>query len=147
MEPSAVSLSPSNTTHGTASLSTYLPLRAIPTPTGRPCPRDPVATSTRQTRGTVIFGALQGLRVSFETGAELPQRHQLLVGDDPRCHVHRVEQLAGMPLGEDQPVVFGCWMVPVVLMYLARAPPSDRRPTWRTSGADLAAVVHRSCRP
>ena len=44
---SAISLSPINTHTWNGNLSTYLPLRAIPTPIGRPWPREPVATSTQ----------------------------------------------------------------------------------------------------
>src|SRR3569833_96893 len=46
MLPSAISESPRTTHVRKGSLSTYLPSRAMPTPIGRPCPSEPVATST-----------------------------------------------------------------------------------------------------
>ena len=67
-------------------------------------------------RRPVIFGALQRLRMTFEAAAELAQRHQLVVGNDARCLVHRIEQRAGMSFGKNQAVVIRvAWMAPVVL--------------------------------
>ena len=67
-------------------------------------------------RRAVGPGKLQRLRVSLEPAAERAQRNQLLVGDGARRLVHRVEQGASMPLGEDQAVVVGrSRILPVVL--------------------------------
>ncbi|TWH70484.1 hypothetical protein JD77_05509 [Micromonospora olivasterospora] len=51
MEPSAVSLSPHSTHTWNGRRSRYWPASAIPTPTGRPWPSDPVATSTQGSAG------------------------------------------------------------------------------------------------
>ena len=51
MEPSAISLSPHSTQTRYGSRSRYLPASATPTPSGRPWPSDPVATSTHGSTG------------------------------------------------------------------------------------------------
>jgi hypothetical protein len=51
IEPSAISLSPHSTQTCVGSFSRYLAANAIPTPMGRPCPSDPVATSTQGISG------------------------------------------------------------------------------------------------
>ena len=51
IDPSAISLSPQITQTRNGSLSSCLPASAIPTPIGRPCPSEPVATSTHGSTG------------------------------------------------------------------------------------------------
>ena len=59
------------------------------------------------------------VRVSFEAAAELPQGHQLFVGDRARRLEHGIQEGAGMALAENQVVIARrVRVLPVILQVL-----------------------------
>ena len=96
MEPSAISLSPQSTQTRVGSRSSCFAASAMPTPIGSPCPeRSGRDVDPRDARG----------RVALEHAPVRAVVEDLLVGDDTRGPVDRVQQRGRVALGEDEPVV------------------------------------------